>query len=481
MNSFIKNKFSISFQRINQFESPEDNIRFLKVKIWLMHIGENLNGSFFSKEVVTAALPTLANTPILSYIEENSEGELDFTDHRQIIIKKDGKHAVKYIGSAIGVIPSDNNAQFEDRLCDDGIIRTFLTVEGLCWRKFDDPIDILTRDIVKSESMELSDGYEGEFKEDGFFHFSKFSFFGACGLGLDVHPAMQNATIEVQFSESEFTKVVSEKIEIFKKIYSMKGDRELNNENFSWSSEQLEAELRRIVSQKITVDLWGYECSDYYYVDHLPEEKVVIAYDYDDKVYVGFNYSISGDIVTVDLEVETRYKSDWVVMNVDPENINSDGISFVPDDVMDYSLKVKEAELRKQFETEKESAVSELQTNLLDMDTKFSALESELTLLKEFKSKHEDQVKQEKIEEAFHKYSSLLEKEELEVLREKADTCENVDEFIRDFKSFACDKLLAKKDGNKGGHLFVGIPQTHETNLNDSDEESVWTRLKNKK
>jgi hypothetical protein len=208
------------FQKVQDYEA--NDTRFTKVKIWLMHLHENLNGSYFSKEVVTEAIPTLANTPILAFIEENSDGEIDFSDHRMVLVKKDGEISIKYLGQAIGVIPSDNNARFETRLCDDGIEREFLVCEGLIWNKWDDPIDIFNRDVVKWQSMELHDDYEGYWGDDGLFHFTKFKFFGACALGKDVLPAMRNATIEAQFSYNDIFKDIQEKMEQFK-VFFQKG------------------------------------------------------------------------------------------------------------------------------------------------------------------------------------------------------------------------------------------------------------------
>jgi hypothetical protein len=209
------------FQKVQDYEA--NDTRFTKVKIWLMHLHENLNGSYFSKEVVTEAIPTLANTPILAFIEENSDGEIDFSDHRMVLVKKDGEFSIKYLGQAIGVIPSDNNAHFETRLCDDGIEREFLVCEGLIWNKWDDPIDIFNRDVVKWQSMELHDDYEGYWGDDGLFHFTKFKFFGACALGKDVLPAMHNATIEAQFSYKDIFKDIQEKMEQFKVFFQEGG------------------------------------------------------------------------------------------------------------------------------------------------------------------------------------------------------------------------------------------------------------------
>ena len=45
-------KYSIPvlFEKIKDVKS--DDKRFTKVKIWLMHLGESFNGSYFDKDVV---------------------------------------------------------------------------------------------------------------------------------------------------------------------------------------------------------------------------------------------------------------------------------------------------------------------------------------------------------------------------------------------------------------------------------------------
>jgi hypothetical protein len=218
----VNRKIPVSFQKLDNFDIQTDDTRFLPVKIWLMHLGENFNGSYFSKDVVENAIWSLANTPILAYMEENSEGEMDFSDHRQSLVIKDGSFDIEYECEAIGLIPETNNAKFEDKLCEDGVTRTFLTVEGLIWKKWDDPVDILNRELSSNQSMELHSDYEGTTnQEDGLFHFTNFKFFGACALGIDYSPAMINSTIETNFSLDKFQKVIQEKMEEFKVALSL--------------------------------------------------------------------------------------------------------------------------------------------------------------------------------------------------------------------------------------------------------------------
>lgn len=236
----------ITFQKMNIFDD-----RFVQVKIWLMHLGENYNGSYFSKSAVERAIPTLRNTPILGFIEENAIGEDDYSNHRKEITIEDGELKEKYLGRAYGMIPETNNARFEVREGDDGIEREYLVVDGLMWTKFDDSMGILDRDEIKGQSMELNTtDYDGHFNDEGLFVFDKFSFNGACILGDGVQPAMQRATVEKMFTADEFMTEVGNIMEEFKANYGkLKFDAEKEGngmnleqllEKYGVSNEQLE-------------------------------------------------------------------------------------------------------------------------------------------------------------------------------------------------------------------------------------------------
>ena len=168
----------VIFEKIEDFNC--DDGRFTKVKCFLMHTGRNLNGSEFTKEVITEAIPTLQYIPIVGFIENDDVGEKDFSDHRYVISKNENGIYRKYCGSAYGVILSDedNNAHFEMRMCDDGIEREFIVADGVIWDMFEDSKNIFDRDLIKDHSIELHEdsveGYEDE--ETGIFHFTKFSF-----------------------------------------------------------------------------------------------------------------------------------------------------------------------------------------------------------------------------------------------------------------------------------------------------------------
>ncbi len=244
MERKVNTNIPVIFQNLKQYEKEDE--RFIKIKIWLMHTGVNLNGSSFSKEAVESAIPSLANTPILSFIEENSVGEQDFSDHRMVLHRSEnGDLSIKYLGQAVGVIPENNNAHWEKRVADKGEELEYLVVEGLMWTKWDDPIDIMNRKKTTAQSMELAENYTGFFDKDGIFHFETFKFFGACLLGDDVSPAMVNSTVELQFSNQDMQNTIENKLQEFNTLFSNKGGTSVEDvkQEFEEVTETTETEV----------------------------------------------------------------------------------------------------------------------------------------------------------------------------------------------------------------------------------------------
>jgi hypothetical protein len=215
-----------------------------------MHLEENLNGSYFKKSVVENAIHTLANTPILAYIEENANEEEDFSDHRLVLERKNDDIKLSYNGSAIGVIPENNNAHFDKKVCDDGIEREFLVCNGLVWTKWETPLEIFERDLIKGQSMELADQYAGFFNADGYFEFTEFSFFGACCLGEGVMPAMRSSTIAVKYTVDE----IQTKLQQFTNFMSQSSENEVDINNSSKGGTEME-DNKDIVVEETTEEI----------------------------------------------------------------------------------------------------------------------------------------------------------------------------------------------------------------------------------
>lgn len=213
----VQKTIPVVFENIDQIDT-----RFQKVKIWLMHLGQNYNNSIFTKEAVEDAIDTLKNTPILGYIEESRLGDKDFRGHEVELVVEGGELKTKYIGTALGVIPENCSPRFETKKGDFDNDLEYLVVDGLMWTKFEDGVNILNSHGEVSQSMELHDDYDGYWNDEGTFVFTRFSFYGACLLGQDVLPAMQKASVEVSFSANVnvYQEEIARKLEEFKLAFS---------------------------------------------------------------------------------------------------------------------------------------------------------------------------------------------------------------------------------------------------------------------
>jgi len=528
LENIINRNIPIMFQKIQNYEV--EDTRFTKVKIWLMHIGKNLNNSYFEKSVVEEAIPSLSNTPILGYIEDNSEGEIDFSDHRNILVKDNGKYTLKYIGNVYGVIPETNNAKFELRLCDDGIEREYLTVEGLIWEKQDEPIEILNRDKILKESMEIHDNYEGFIDEtDNCYYFTKFTFFGACILGKDYQPAMINATVETEFtikdviketqmrmeqfkqfqkssndvSDQEGGKEVKEKLELIAKYQftvDMLAEKNISSEQLEqFTVEDLETKLKEfsnteepeVPSQEFTLnsqlkqeiqaelsafkvkDDWGWEYSRYWFVDY--DESTVYVEDKQDKWRLyGMSYSMSGDKPVIDFESAKRKK--FQIVDFVDGNAEND-VVLIPQTFAELQLQNQKSTIESAFTQEKEDLLKDYQAKVNDVNEKFSVLEKDTLELKEFKLSTLAQKRQKSEEALFTQFTTQLTEDEIKVFKEKASefTIEDLENqlFIAVGKK-ATSFSLSNNDAKQG---MLKVPLVHNDEKIDDGYGGLISRV----
>lgn len=309
--------FPVIFEKVDEVSTDDE--RFTKVKIFMMHTGLNFNKTIFDKPVVEKAIPTIEYIPIVGFIQKNNLNEKDFSVHKHIITKDENGLRKKYIGLAYGVIKSsaDNNAHFEMRLCDDGVEREFLVVDGIIWNMFEDSSEIMNRDVIKGHSMELwENSVEGYFDENDYFHFTDFSFRAACILGDDVEPAMQNSTIEVQFTITDFVKSIqselNDKYTTFTRLVNGEnnqgGNETMPNTDYAQTVMEQFSDISTMVSQHETVvDRWGDSVPRYYLVD-IQDNEVITVDRNNNYQYYGFPFTLNGDKAEIDFACGTRKK-----------------------------------------------------------------------------------------------------------------------------------------------------------------------------
>lgn len=380
-------------------EVSNDDTRFLNVTIDIMHTNENLNGSFFSKEVVNECVDSIKNTPVLGFIAyDNYTKESDFKGHEYVIKRTENGVERTYAGHAYGVIPESCNPRWTIKMCDDGVEREFLQVDALLWEKFSDAASILRRDSEKAQSMELEinsiDGYDDD--EDGLFHFTRFRFDGATILGEGVTPAMTGANVkinEVNFSVDEFTKKLqselNDKFTAFTKLVEEKdiqgGVRNMPNPDFSQTVMQQFNDISAVISSHETVkDYWGDDVARYYAVD-IQDSEVIVVDRQDGYNYYSFPFTMDGDKPVIDFACKKRKKVSYQDYE-DGAPVIEGAFSF------GEHITAFEKVVGEKLE-EADGKVAEVESAKADIETSFEQVKSELDGVKseldEIKPKYE--------------------------------------------------------------------------------------------
>lgn len=350
--------------RIKNFEHVDS--RFMKVSIRLMHLGVNKNGTAFSRKVVEDAIPTLAYTPILAFVDEEKN---DVRGHEINVVKKGNEYIEEYMGHAYGAIldSEHNNARFVEEKDENGVVRTYLYVDGIIWKKFDKFVKILERDGIKGQSMEITD-VEGEYDKNGIFHFTKFKFDGACVLGDDYEPAMHNAAIIKLFSLEDVKKDIAKKVSQFYSLYKKKGvDKSVDDKQLFVTHQNV-----AMVLDAMLADFYG---NWFVYKDH--DDQYVYTWLYGIKngkvVYTAHPYTKREDGgVEIDFETVKYFEIDYKLVDVeDEEKIDTEfALKNIVDKFKESYVPVDEYEKEK---NEKE----QLKAQVYELKEKVEAFESE--------------------------------------------------------------------------------------------------------
>lgn len=171
----------------------DNDDRFVKVRIKVMHNGLNLNNSNFSDPAIEKAASSLSNIPLLAFTKvRDGVDESDFLGHEmEFKITEDGVKYV-YLGRPIGMIPETNNYSYQES--EDG--RKFVTVDGYIWTSYaNEALDIIQRDGGKNVSMEIKVNSYGE--NESVIDITDYKYTGIAFLGEDVPPAMMGARADL--------------------------------------------------------------------------------------------------------------------------------------------------------------------------------------------------------------------------------------------------------------------------------------------
>lgn len=211
--------------KINFEEADKNKDGLLPVHLQACHTNLNINNSNIEESVMTSALPSFSNRPILGYIhkvvtDENPDGQWEFYGHN--CHEENGE--LVYDEVPIGIIPESCNAQL---IYDKEKNKTYCEVDGYIFEEYSRAAEILQREGECAVSVELSIrelSYDGKLKclniED--FWFSGVTILGKNEYGDTIKPGMTGSNIKLaDFSSknnSMFSDYESKMIELQERL-----------------------------------------------------------------------------------------------------------------------------------------------------------------------------------------------------------------------------------------------------------------------
>ncbi len=449
------------------YDIHEVNSSFASGSLKVLYLGENRNGSFFTKDAVERALPSLKNVPIVCHWDYESR-EIGGHDV-DVVSDADGNLALRNLTEPCGVVPEHASFSFVTDTDESGVEHEYLVIDGVLLWKRQDVYKHIVDDLkghVK-HSMEIT-VFGGETLKSGLFNIQQFEFTALCLLERD-DPCFQGSELNL-YSINNFKAKMEEMMAELKEYYTVNADNsadEYNNsteggkdaldnaneievindntepvtqddvevfasadEDSNTESEPVEAEpasetefaltsgivdeLNRTISAVETVDMpWG-ATPRYWYVDCDVDANKVYCYDTNDWLLYGFDYVVNGDAVAIDIESKKRMK-----------------YAIVPFEGAEQSSPLASA-----FAAVSEQYVAndELEAKYAEASNSISEMTAELESLRQFKADIEaERVRKEK-EALFSNFADLAGVEAFDELVANAD---NFDLTTLEEKCFA--------------------------------------------
>jgi hypothetical protein len=238
--------------KLNFKKSEKDTEGLREVYLQACHIDENVNGSNIKKSVMTAALPSFSNRPILGYIHD-VDGKPEFYGHNMHV---DDEGNVVYDEVPIGVIPESCDAKL---VYDKDKDKTYVEVKGYIFEEYSKASEILEREQECSVSVELSIrelSYDAKNKyldiED--FFFSGVTILGKNDEGEIVRPGMSGSNIKLadfsmennsMFSQND--KLIETLERLNKTLSEFNIDKNRKEEQFVESNKNIEEVVEEVI------------------------------------------------------------------------------------------------------------------------------------------------------------------------------------------------------------------------------------------
>lgn len=437
-------------------EDNKDTEGLLPVRLQACHTLKNLNKSYISDEVMTNALPSFANRPILGYLH-TVDGQVEFEGHNMHI--EDGE--VVYDEIPVGVIPSDNDIKLE---YDEEKGKNYVCVNGYIFEEYTKAAEVLRREEECAVSVELSIrelSYNAKDKvlviED--MYFSGVTILGKTDDGDDVLPGMEGSNIKLaDFQQNNiFSRIddIEQKLDSLLINYNQrKEDSTVGDENKNFAEdENNETPVNENEEPATTEEETGTteDVKPEESVEDTPEVGVVEtknSIDYTVK-YNGkeFNYSttLNEKLNALYELVNTVYAedNDWYTVDADDRYVfmfgwfNSYRQRYVEDEKGNISFEGERVEIFRRYLTQEE------------IDSLEALMDANDYMKKKLDEYEADELEKNKIAVlSSEDYSSISETPEFKEL------VENHSEFSLEDLTSKCDELLLNsvKNQNKSNY-----------------------------
>lgn len=453
------------FSCVSLYDIREINSSFAVGTLKVMYLGNNRNGSHFSKDAVEKALPSLRNVPIVCHWDDEAE-EIGGHDIA-VVADNDGALRIKNLTEPCGVVPDHARFKFQIECDEDGNEHEYLVIDGvILWKRQDVYryiVDELGGKVKHSMEINVIDNKK---TEDGYLDITNFEFTALCLLG-NCTPCFQGSELELFTAQNFKLKMEQMMLEIkesFSKVNTSTEDDNIHPQNYSMeggekvlkdkldliakygldaetldfsiddiSLDELEEKLKEFTADKSDdnhndtdgdadskfalegnfreelcrvleaekVQREWGEVTRYWFVDYDKDANEVFCWDSNDWLLYGFAYKIDGDAVIIDFDSKKRKK--YEIVDFD-EGEQASPFAAV------YTMLEEKIHSNTDLEAKYQSA----------SDT-IASMKSELDTLRQFKADTDAAVAKTERDEIFAQFEDLSGVEAFEALKAEAE------------------------------------------------------------
>lgn len=262
------------FDSVSLYNIREINSSFAVGTLKVMYLGNNRNGSHFSKVSVEKALPSLRNVPIVCHWDAEAE-EIGGHDIA-VVADKDGELRIKNLTEPCGVVPDHAQFSFKKECDAEGNEHEYLVVDGvILWKRQDVYqyiVDELGGKVKHSMEINVSDTVK---TEDNYVDITNFEFTALCLLG-NCEPCFQGSELEL-FSAQNFKRKMEQMMleikESFGSFDTSKEDDDTHPHNYSMEGGEGVLEDKKELLAKYGIDVESLDFSiDDFTIEELTEK-----------------------------------------------------------------------------------------------------------------------------------------------------------------------------------------------------------------